>query len=293
MKIYNSYDASFRAAVASQRFTVAQLQTIQLPMNIDTSGCYKLFFFLSGEKKFHIDDFVYNIHPGDLFFVNQREWHYFSQIKETDHHDRIVIFIYPDYLKGLCTAQTDLCRCFLDRAGPIYHQIKLTAMEQERFTHLVSKLATCSGFGEDILANSLFSELMVYLNRCLISRSNTAAQEIPESLFGSRTDRSNSVGRIIAYIDEHITEELSLSHLSAQFYISPSYLCRVFKNHTGTTIHKYLTAKRITLAKDLLSQGYSVSEACNASGFKDYNGFLKSFVDSVGISPKKYATIKK
>lgn len=42
--------------------------------------------------------------------------------------------------------------------------------------------------------------------------------------------------------------------------MSTSYLCRIFKEATGTTINKYITAKRITLSKSLLDQGCSVSK---------------------------------
>ena len=89
MQLHTSYDAAFQAALATQTFAIARLQHIKLPMNIDTSGCYKLFYFNSGAKKFHIDHSIYDIEPGDLFFVNQREWHYFSQISEEDSHERI------------------------------------------------------------------------------------------------------------------------------------------------------------------------------------------------------------
>ena len=71
--------------------------------------------------------------------------------------------------------------------------------------------------------------------------------------------------------------------------LSSSYLCRIFKATTGTTINKYITAKRITISKSLLSQGYSVNEACEACGFNDYSNYLKAFTKAVGISPKKYA----
>lgn len=55
------------------------------------------------------------------------------------------------------------------------------------------------------------------------------------------------------------------------------------------TINKYITAKRITLSKSLLSEGCSVSETCEKCGFNDYSNFLKAFTKAVGISPKKYA----
>ena len=89
--------------------------------------------------------------------------------------------------------------------------------------------------------------------------------------------------------DEDAIENLTLEELSAHFFLSSSYLCRIFKATTGTTINKYITAKRITLSKSLLDQGCSVLEACEACGFNDYSNYLRAFTKAVGISPKKYA----
>lgn len=284
MQIYHSYMDTFKAAVASQTFAICDLQHIKLPMNIDTTGCYKIFFFLSGNKRFHIDNFAYDVAPGDLYFVNQREWHYFSQVENEENHKRFVIFIYPDYIKKLCTAQTDLCTCFQRRENCRTHRLALPSKEQEKFLYFIRKASSGEAFGQDLLDMSLFLELMVFANRVYCQKSDQPAAAREPVHY-----QSKQIYQIVTYINQHITEDLSLELLSKQFYLSASYLCRIFKSSTGTTIHQYITAKRITLAKDLLTQGYSVTDACNLSGFKDYNGFLKSFVTAVGIPPKKYA----
>lgn len=286
MQIYTSYTDAFKASIASQTFAVAHLQRIRLPMDIDTSGCYKLFYFASGDKKFHIDDNVYDVRPGDLFFVNQRQWHYFSHIDTHADHERIVLFIHPEFLREQSTEQTDLCACFLQKEGQ-RHNRQLGQTDRDTMIGLVRKLTSYSGYGRDILTMGAFLELMVFVNGIYQhehTKKNQAA--VPGS------GQSAQVRQLLRYIDAHITEELTLEVLSGEFYLTPSYLCRIFKNGTGTTIHKYITAKRITLAKDLLTQGYTVTDACSSSGFKDYNSFLKSFVSAVGMSPGKYARFR-
>ena len=259
-------------------------------MSIDTSGCYKLFYFLSGNKFFHIDQSIYPVHPGELFFVNQRQYHYFSHVQEQEDHERIVVFIYPDYLKSLSTERTDLCACFSGLDVPSC-QRQLTPKDRELFWQLIRKLTSSEGFGEDVLNISRFLELMVFANGVY------QAAEIPSSAqltisWHFTHELSEQLRAILQYIDAHITDPLTLQTLSGQFYLTQSYLCRIFKNGTGTTIHKYITSRRNTLAKDMLTQGCSVTEACAKSGFKDYNSFLKSFVQAVGVSPKKYARFK-
>lgn len=97
------------------------------------------------------------------------------------------------------------------------------------------------------------------------------------------------VDSILSYINQHIEEPLSLEQLSSHFFLSSSYLCRLFKSATGTTINKYITAKRISHAKELLAEGYTVSEASIKCGFNDYSNFFKAFTKATKVSPKKYA----
>lgn len=104
-----------------------------------------------------------------------------------------------------------------------------------------------------------------------------------------RSTQHQRVDRILTYINQHIQNPLTIEELSENFYLSPSYLCRIFKSATGTTINKYITTKRITIAKSLLAEGKSVNEACEECRFNDYSNFLKTFTKAVGISPKKYS----
>jgi YesN/AraC family two-component response regulator len=100
---------------------------------------------------------------------------------------------------------------------------------------------------------------------------------------------NSQVADILEYINKNISNELTIKSLADNFYLSESYICRIFKAETGTTINKYLTARRISIAKSLLDVGLSVTEVCEKSGFHDYSNFLKAFTKAVGISPKKYS----
>lgn len=91
------------------------------------------------------------------------------------------------------------------------------------------------------------------------------------------------------YINKHLAEEITASSLASHFYVSETYICRHFKQHTGVTLHKYIIAQRIALSKRLLVFGASVSDACQQSGFNDYSHFIKVFKKAVGVSPKQFS----
>ena len=124
-------------------------------------------------------------------------------------------------------------------------------------------------------------EMMVMINSLFIDNHSV---EIADATF----QYNQQVQEILTYINQHITDAITIEQLAEQFYISTSYICRIFKAATGTTINKYINARRITIAKSLLTMGLGVSEVCEKCGFNDYSNFLKAFTKAVGISPKKY-----
>ena len=101
---------------------------------------------------------------------------------------------------------------------------------------------------------------------------------------------NNQIQDIINHINDKVTEGITVKSIAKHFFLSESYICRVFKLATGTTINKYITARRISMAKSLLSNGASINDVYIECGFNDYTNFLKSFKKAVGVSPKKYAT---
>lgn len=327
MKFYSSCKDAINACLSEKNFAIAHLYNDEKPMAIHIHDCYEIYYSISGGKQFLIDNHLYNFHPGDIFFINQFESHYLTQI---DHvtHERIIVSIWPEYLKKCCTPQTDLNLCFSIRNTPFGHRLSLTPDEQGQFLSLIHRLSGDAGFGQDILERSCFLELMTFLNRCFLLRVQEAAADtssptwpvahsvlalssawpaahsVPALSPGAIDVRSDSdltskpgdsaarhaqIDQILSYVNQNLTGDLSITALAGHFYISSSYLCKLFRDATGTTINRYITAKRITRAKELLSLGCSVTEACAECGYNDYSNFLRSFTKSVGISPKKYA----
>lgn len=281
MKEFTSCKVAMKYCIDNKYFAVAHLYKDDKPMDMHIHDCYEIYYSISGGKQFLIDNRFYDIVPGDIFFINQFESHYLSQV-DTGIHERIVLSIYPDYLQSLSSANTDLSRCFTYRDDGITHKLHFDTEMSKRFIYLIHKITDANGFGEDLTGQCALTELMVFVNKIFYENCHSAQTINPAANHAQVDD-------ILTYINQNISEELSLENLSSHFYLSSSYLCRIFKSTTGTTINKYITARRITIAKSLLTEGYSVTDACEKCGFNDYSNFLKSFTKAVGISPKKYA----
>ena len=280
MKLLNSCKQSITDCLQNKTFSIAHLYSDEKPMDMHIHDSYEIYYSISGGKQFLIDNCFYNIFPGDIFFINQYESHHLTQI-DSQIHERIILSIYPDYVKSLSTSNTDLDACFQTRSLRSNHKISLTLEEQKNFLYYIHKLTHTAGYGTDILEQAAFLELMVFLNK-RFQKNHIADTE-------TQINSNAQVDSILSYINQHIEEPLSLEQLSAHFFISSSYLCRLFKSATGTTINKYITAKRISHAKELLAEGYTVTEASAKCGFNDYSNFFKAFTRATSVSPKKYA----
>jgi AraC-like DNA-binding protein/mannose-6-phosphate isomerase-like protein (cupin superfamily) len=280
MNKFNSCKEAVESCITNNYFAIAHLYNEEKTMNMHIHDCFEIYYSISGGKQFLIDNKFYTIQPGDLFFINTYESHYLSQIDQMVH-ERIVISISPDFIKQLSSENTDLSYCFTYRKPNFSHQISLDKEQQQRFNYYIHKITSVSGFGEDILERTAFTELMVLLNKAFYAKRKT---EMDTSY-----QYSKQVDQILDYMNQNIGNPISIEHLARQFYLSESYICRIFKYTTGTTINKYLTARRISIAKSLLADGMNVNEVCERCGFNDYSNFLKAFTKTVGISPKKYA----
>lgn len=103
---------------------------------------------------------------------------------------------------------------------------------------------------------------------------------------GSSTQQT--VNRIIAYIQEHIHESISVSDVAKHFYLNPDYVSRLFKNHVHVSVGNYISIQKTSSAQSLLREGYTVSEVQEKLGYSSYAYFFKSFKKNTGLTPSQY-----
>lgn len=97
------------------------------------------------------------------------------------------------------------------------------------------------------------------------------------------------LNQAIAYINEHLSENLSLSAIALELNISQYYFCRLFKQSTGMSPHRYLMQQRIERAKQLLRQSeLTVTHVAIECGFANQSHFAKYFREHTGVSPRQF-----
>lgn len=100
---------------------------------------------------------------------------------------------------------------------------------------------------------------------------------------------SPPVQKAITLIDADLAASLNLRTLSHSLNISSSYLSSLFKKETGQTLTDYIVARRMDLARNLLSrtklQVQTVAQHC---GILDVHYFSKLFKKATGMTPKEF-----
>lgn len=242
---------------------------------------YELYLFMSGSMSFHIDDVDLICQPGDIFLISPGQNHTFY-CNEDCVYDRIILNITEDLMQKMSYDEDDLAECFKIETESKVRKISLSPRELERFMEMYERLQNArvqDGFGYTVNTYACLTQILVFVNRLFLSTQHDNSKNLMPAL----------IRDVMTYIQEHLSEQITLEDLSEKFFFNGKYISRRFKKYTGLTIRTYILDQRIALAKKLLNNGCNVSEACYQSGFSDYANFIRSFTNFVGVSPGKYA----
>ena len=125
-----------------------------------------------------------------------------------------------------------------------------------------------------------------------VLRGAKAEGKLPVKL-GTSPDQSELknylVERIVKFIKQNCAKPLTLDVLANEFYLSPGYLCRLFKQKVGINFIDYLNTVRIARAKHLLlTTNLRIYEVGNLCGYADLNYFTKVFKKATGVTPSYF-----
>jgi len=95
-----------------------------------------------------------------------------------------------------------------------------------------------------------------------------------------------SISKAIAYIETHLTEDISVEDIAKQVHISPYYFQKGFSMLCGYTITEYIRNRRLALAAGELAEGeIKVIDAAMKYGYDSPDSFAKAFFRFHGVTP--------
>lgn len=239
----------------------------------------KIIIFIKGNINYTIEGKSYLLKPYDIVLVNSGEIHKPS-ILDDSVYERIIIYVSTQFLNTYSEKDYALNYCFERAKKEHSNVLRLHSVEKSKFYQVCLELEHSfkdHEFANELYQRILFLEFMILLNRTVISNHINYLTSAAGNL---------KLVQIIDYINEHLAEELTIDSLAEHFYINRYYLMHFFKEGTGYTIGNYITEKRLLLAKNYVMNGYTLTEACFQSGFKNYSTFSRAFKKAYNTMPK-------
>ncbi len=245
---------------------------------------YEMLILLAPNATHLIEGVPYNIHMGDIVLLAPSVMHK-SVYYKGEPSKRIII----DFMYEFDAPET--AEAYREILSPFNNEVPIFRFDLEDRQKLI-----------DIL-NSLFifsKEHQYYGNPADEFYIHTKFQEFLYTLYDLKdknrytNDQSyNSIEQkmyeVSSYIHTHFNEDISLNSLSDQFFVSPSYLSRVFKQVTGFNLSNYIQLTRIKNAQyRLVSSNDKISVISEECGFASFSQFNRIFNKVTGTSPRQY-----
>lgn len=233
----------------------------------------ELFYFVSGRVEYIVEGSRYPLEQGSLVIMRPSEAHR-SKILSGRQYERYTVN-FPLSAADVIDPERVLMIPFLKRPLGIGNLYLPSEFDGNSIEYHFKQICGCT--------DKYTADLEIQL--CLFSildsvRKAYLKRDTPE--YAPVTTLS---GRILAYINEHIFDEFSITTLAKHFFISQSQFNRIVKSSTGTSPWEYITLKRLTAAKEKIYSGVPVTKACSECSFRDYSAFYRAYVKYFGCSP--------
>jgi AraC family transcriptional regulator len=132
--------------------------------------------------------------------------------------------------------------------------------------------------GGRLFADSLASALAVRLVALQSPRKNAPARGLP----------AWRLRHVIEYVDAHLDQDLTLAELAAVAGFSPSHFKALFKQATGTPVHRFVLERRVERARLRLLEGrHSITEVALEAGFAHPGHMARWMRRLLGLSPSQ------
>ena len=241
---------------------------------------------LEGRGRFGLGGRSLPAGPGDVFFIDDSQPHV-AHAEPGSVMRLLLVLFRPELIAGPGCREFDLG--YLAAFRPDDPGVSpRVAGESELAAEIAPVLAQLAAIWrghdrtEQQLANAKLREVLALVNRR--RRSGPAA-------VGSRTAATHRdlIRPVLAYVDEHCREPITLEQVAEVVHVSPSRVRHVFKEVTGVGFKEYVTQLRVAEAKRLLvSTDLSVAEVAQAVSYTNLSQFYKVFDRTTSMSPAEY-----
>lgn len=241
---------------------------------------YEILYCQSGNVQYLLGADRYRVGRGDIVFVPPGISHrplYLDQLAEP--YSRYVIWLHPDFIKILTENLA-----FVPLAKPVLLRTKDSGWEyiaQYFRSACMEASIKQEGFRASILSNAI--QILIHLTRAC--SHSTPIEPLME--------KKELLDEVIAYIEDHLSEKITLRSAASHFYISERAISRLFNEKMDVSFYRYVTQRRLIAAKVLILNGEPLERIGEQVGFSDYSTFYRAFKQAFSISPRQFIKLQK
>lgn len=238
---------------------------------LHTHDYYELFVFGEGDACHIVEGSSYRLEKDDMIILRPDEMHRVRHNSPAKYR-RTVISVGSDFFRANCPEYE---RFFWSRECGKQNLLPSEVCRAFGVTDALSRVKAYSSDYKKVsepAAKAAFIEMLYLVSRAADRSRNAAAY--------------GKTAPVIAYINGHIAEDITLSSLAEKFFMSKAYLSRLFHTSTGLTVGEYLARKRVLEAERCYREGMSITVSCLAVGFSDYSSFYRTYRKVRGQSPR-------
>ncbi len=240
---------------------------------------HKILIHISGNVSYCIEGRSFLLMPGDIVLVGAGEVHR-PVLLDDSTYERVIIYLSREYLENY-QAEDSLSLCFdtaLRQHTPV---LRLGAIQEGLKNSINTLISTLSDteYAKKLHQQLSLLEFLIQLNRAIIKDGFE---------YISSTASDDKLLRILDYINQNLTEDLTVDSIADKFYLSRYHLMHIFKAHTGYTLGSYISTKRLLLAREMINSspsGHTIAEICYLCGFKSYSAFLRAYKKNFNENP--------
>lgn len=241
----------------------------------------EIVYVLAGTSEQYVNEQRYDVRRGDVLFINYGAEHHFIPSEDFKF---VNICFDPDSV-GMDAGVKDkvFSSLQLDAFNEMRHDIDsgklhFSGKERERIEIILENMEIEYSRRELGWCDVLKSSLNIFFMYLL--RNVEGAAEYDE--------QSDLWEKIFKYIDDNISEDLTLSLIAKKCFYNPSYFSRAFKEKVGMSFSKYLSIRRVERAISILNDGGSPDEIAEAVGFASKSALYRAFLREKGLSLSDY-----
>lgn len=234
-------------------------------------ACVELWCLIDGKASMLVEGTEYPLQPGDLVVICPGEVH-------TPVVDYSVPFeragvVFSTELFSLLMENNSFWEPVFNREPGTRNLYRAADLNRDVRYYYGQMSKSCADRRMNILLNTL-----------LIMRHVNAAYARKDFSDGTVSEPAH---RILHYINENLEKDLSMETLCREFYISSAQLERIVKKVAGASVGKYIAAKRLLMARQMIQEGSKPTQICAACGYPNYASFYRAYVKFFGHTPRQ------